>query len=196
MRRLAPPLAYLAFVGLLSVLFAQVEIQVEGPAGWAANLPTWKVTPREWPILEVVWAGRPLTGYHFYVFAFMALVFHLPVAFGGRWGLTIEARCLGSIMVFWIVEDVLWFVMNPAFHMKDFKEGSVSWHPHWFLGLPADYWMFGAGGLALLLFSFRRELLGRGPPPRPDGEGSRPSPAAPERLPSPSDGAGRRKEEA
>jgi hypothetical protein len=148
--------ATLAFVVLLGALFAEVEVQVEGPAGWAASLPTWRKTPEEWPILKVLWGGRTMTGYHLYIFAFMFLAFHLPVVASWRWTLAIEARCLGPVMVFWIAEDFLWFVLNPAFHLSDFREGSVAWHPHWLLGLPVDYWVFGLGGLGLLLASCRR----------------------------------------
>jgi hypothetical protein len=154
------PLAYLLFVGVLAALFAQVEIQVEGAAGWAGNLPTWRKTPEEWPILKLLWGGRPMTGYHFYVFPFMALIFHLPILFSWRWSVSLEARCLASVMMFWIVEDILWFAMNPAFGLGNFKEGAVAWHPHWILGLPVDYWEFGLGGLGLFVFSFRRELFG------------------------------------
>ncbi len=159
------PILHLAFVCVLAALFAQVEIQIEGGAGWAANLPTWKKTPQEWPILQVIWGGRPMTGYHFFVFAFMALVFHLPVVFSWKWSVAVEARCLASIMMFWIVEDALWFAMNPAFDLKDFRPGAVAWHPHWILGLPADYWVFGLGGFGLYVYSFRQEMLAaRGEP--------------------------------
>jgi hypothetical protein len=65
-------------------------------------------------------------------------------------------------MTFWIAEDFLWFAMNPAFHLKDFRPGAIAWHPHWVLGLPADYWGFGLGGLVLFAFSFRKEIFGGG----------------------------------
>jgi hypothetical protein len=155
-RNLLRPAAYVLFVLALAALFANVEIQVEGASGWAGSLPTWRRTPEEWPILRLIWGGRPMTGYHFYVFPFMALIFHLPILFSWRWSIALEARCLGSIMVFWIVEDVLWFVLNPAFDMREFAPGKVPWHPHWVLGLPADYWVFGLLGLGLLAFSFAR----------------------------------------
>ena len=37
------PWLLIGWIALLSFFFAQVEIQIEGPAGWAGNLPTWRV---------------------------------------------------------------------------------------------------------------------------------------------------------
>jgi hypothetical protein len=33
----------LLYVAVLALCFAQVEIQIEGTAGWAADLPTWRI---------------------------------------------------------------------------------------------------------------------------------------------------------
>lgn len=41
--RWSRPWLALAWIALVAFFFAQVEIQIEGPAGWAANLPTWRV---------------------------------------------------------------------------------------------------------------------------------------------------------
>ena len=104
---------------VLGFLFAEVEIQIEGGAGWAANLPTWRIENH--PLLNVFWGGKPLTGYHLWVFTFMAAVFHLPLVMLRTFSLKMECRVLGSVMVFWIVEDFLWFVLNPAFGLARFK---------------------------------------------------------------------------
>ena len=53
-------LSTLLYIALLALFFAQVEIQIEGPTGWAANLPTWRVEQYWW--LDWFWGGRPLTG--------------------------------------------------------------------------------------------------------------------------------------
>ena len=34
---------YLVWVVLMAIAFAKVEIQIEGAAGWAASLPTWRI---------------------------------------------------------------------------------------------------------------------------------------------------------
>lgn len=146
-------LVILLWVALLAFFFAEVEIQAEGPHGWAGGMPTWRIE-KHW-LLDLFWGGRPLTGYHAWVFSFMFLVFHLPLAVFRRFSLALEARCLGSLMLFWIIEDFLWFVLNPAFGLPRLAPQYVPWHVHWFCRLPADYIVFSIAGAALILLSFR-----------------------------------------
>ncbi len=145
-------LLLLVWILLLSFLFAQVEIQIEGPRGWAAGLPTWRIE-KHW-LLDLFWGGRPLTGYHAWIFSFMFLVFLFPLVLSGGFSLKRAARCLGSLMLFWIIEDFLWFALNPAFGLARFSPMTVPWHHHWFVGLPVDYYIFLLFGGALLGYSF------------------------------------------
>jgi hypothetical protein len=142
---------FLLWIMLLALLFAEVEIQIEGAAGWAANLPTWRIE-HHW-MLDLVWGGRPLTGYHAWVFSFMALVFHLPVFFAQRWDWRQEARVLGGLMLFWIAEDFLWFALNPAYGLAKFAPALIPWHKHWWMGVPTDYVTFSATGALLIAIS-------------------------------------------
>ena len=151
-RALAPLTMTLGYVCLLAFFFAQVEIQVEGAAGWAANLPTWRV--EEHTLLDWFWGGRAMTGYHAWTFSFMALAFHLPPVLLHRWCLSIELRILGSLPLFWVIEDWLWFAMNPAFGLQRFVPQFVPWHKHWLGPAPSDYWVFGGIGLSLLIASY------------------------------------------
>jgi hypothetical protein len=144
----------LAWVMLLAFFFAQFEIQIEGGAGWAANLPTWRIESH-W-LLDIFWGGRAMTGYHAWVFPFIALVFHLPLFFMGHWSWRAEARVLGCVMMFWIVEDFLWFVTNPAFGLARFSPANIPWHKHWLWIAPTDYWTFTAAAIALIWFSCTR----------------------------------------
>ncbi|MCI0529141.1 MAG: hypothetical protein L0Y56_17025 [Nitrospira sp.] len=155
------PWLLLGWVGLLGFFFAEVEIQIEGGAGWAANLPTWRVE-EHW-LLDIFWGSRPLTGYHAWVFSFMALIFHLPVFVYGHWTLKVEARIFGCLMAFWVIEDFLWFMLNPAFGLVKFHPGLVPWHKHWFFLVPLDYAIFSIVGLFLIWYSFHnkdREEIG------------------------------------
>lgn len=147
-------LALVAWVVLLGFFFANVEIQIEGSAGWAANLPTWRIE-RHW-LLDLFWGGRPMTGYHAWVFPFIALFFHLPAVFNGQWSWRIEARIIACIMLFWLVEDFLWFVLNPAYGITKFTPAYVPWHIHWIAFAPTDYWTMSAAALALFFFSRAR----------------------------------------
>jgi hypothetical protein len=149
------PWYFIAWIILLAFFFANVEIQIEGSNGWAASLPTWRVENHA--LLDIFWSGRPMTGYHVWVFSFMFLAFHLPVFACGKWNIFLESRILGALMIFWIVEDFLWFILNPAFGWAKFSSAFIPWHKHWVLGVPLDYLTFTVIGAALLWLSFRRQ---------------------------------------
>jgi hypothetical protein len=144
----------LAWVVLLAFFFAQVEIVIEGGAGWAANLPTWRIE-KHW-LLDIFWGGRAMTGYHAWVFPFIALFFHLPLFMFGHWSWRAELRVMACIMLFWITEDFLWFVCNPAFGLARFHAGAIPWHKHWLWFAPFDYWFYAVAMLICLYLSTRK----------------------------------------
>lgn len=144
----------LSWVALLGFFFAQAEIQIEGAAGWAANLPTWRIE-RHW-LLDIFWGGRAMTGYHAWIFPFMALMFHLPLFFTGQWSWRLEARTIACLMLFWLIEDFLWFILNPAYGLAQFSPAYIPWHIHWLWFAPTDYWMSLFIGGLLLWFSYRK----------------------------------------
>ena len=69
-------LPFLLFVVIAAALFAKIEIEIEGPHGWAEKLPTWRIENHF--LLDWLFGGRSLTGYHVWAFAFVLFVFHLP----------------------------------------------------------------------------------------------------------------------
>lgn len=146
--------ATLAWVVLLGFFFGMTEIQIEGSAGWAANLPTWRIE-KHW-LLDIFWGGRAMTGYHAWIFPFIALFFHFPFFFMQQWSLRLEARAIGCIMLFWVSEDFLWFVFNPAYGLANFDPGHIAWHIHWFWFAPTDYWVSLTVAAALLTYSYRQ----------------------------------------
>ena len=145
-------LLLLSFVSLLAFFFAKVEIQIEGAEGWAVNLPTWRVEHHL--LLTLFWGGRAMTGYHAWMFSFIALIFHLPLFMMASWSWMLEARVVSCIMLFWVVEDFLWFVMNPAFGLKRFKPQIVTWHPNWIFGAPVEYWGASLAGIVMMGYSY------------------------------------------
>ncbi len=148
-----PFFATLGFVLLLGFFFAKLEIAIEGGEGWAANLPTWRIE-HHW-LLDLLWGGREMTGYHAWAFSLVALFFHFPLVFAGDYSWAGEQRVLGSIMVFWVCEDFLWFLLNPAFGFERFEKTHAGWHRHWLWGAPVEYWIFSPAGLWLLWCSYR-----------------------------------------
>lgn len=141
-------------MGLAAFVFAKLEIHIEGPGGWARDLPTWRIE-NEWT--RRFFSGRPLTGYHLYVHLFVLLVVHLPYGLGfaaPSW--QAEARIVAFLILFWVVEDFLWFVINPHFGLRRFRPEHVPWHaPTWWWIMPRDYWVFLPLGLALYWLGFR-----------------------------------------
>lgn len=132
--------------------FAQLEIEIEGQEGWAAALPTWKIENR-WTRLLL--GARALTGYHLWAHVLVLLVLHLPYALSlvpPSW--VAELRIVAFLVLFWIMEDFLWFVLNPAYGLARFTREHVWWHARsWWGFMPREYWIFTPIGIALYVAS-------------------------------------------
>lgn len=144
-------ICYFAGVLAAAACFALIEIQIEGPAGWAANLPTWRLK-NSW--LARLFPGRPLTGYHLWILVFIVVVAHLPFAFGLPLTWQTELRAIAFILLFWVAEDFLWFVLNPHFGIRRFRPQHIPWHRQaWWWIAPRDYWIALTVGIALYVLS-------------------------------------------
>ena len=143
--------ALVGWVILMAFFFAKVEIHIEGESGWAASLPTWRI--KNHPFFKYLTFGRDLTGYHSWMIGFMVLAFHLPMFLTGTYSLILEVRTLGCFCLFWVFEDFLWFVLNPAFGLQKFTPQDISWHHHWLWRVPVDYVAFLVLGAVCLWFS-------------------------------------------
>lgn len=135
-----------------AAVFALLEIQIEGSAGWATGLPTWRWENR-WTRLLV--GARAVTGYHLYVHLFVLLMAHAAFLTGiAEFTWRGEARIIAFLIFFWLAEDYLWFVFNPAFGARRFRREHVWWHaPTWWWIMPRDYWIFLPLGALLYLWS-------------------------------------------
>src|SRR5579862_95248 len=134
-------LVFVVYLFAAAFALARVEIEIEGPHGWAANLPTWRIQ-NKWT--RIFYGNRPLTGYHVWLQVFVFIMAHLPLALGlWGWSLALEMRIIGFIILFFIVEDFLWFVVNPAYGIRRFARQHIWWHaPTWWWIMPRDYWVF------------------------------------------------------
>ncbi|MBA2482437.1 MAG: hypothetical protein H0V44_17375 [Planctomycetes bacterium] len=142
-----------AGVASMSFLFAKVEIHIEGDKGWAASLPTWRIE-KHW-LLDLFFGGRTLTGYHAWMLSFMLAAFHFPALVLGDWSWRYEALVMAAFIVFWILEDLLWFLLNPAWGWRRFDRVNVTWHRYWLLWFPTDYWIFTVVAAGLGWFALR-----------------------------------------
>jgi hypothetical protein len=143
---------FITFLAAAAAVFALLEIQIEGTQGWAAGLPTWRRDNR-WTRLLL--GGRPLTGYHLHAQLFVLIAAHLPFGLGlAAWSMHGEARALAFVVLFWILEDFLWFVLNPAWGVRRFAREPAAWHARaWWWFMPREYWIFLPVGVALYLWS-------------------------------------------
>ena len=150
------PQILLFIAGLLatSIVFALLEIEIEGDNGWAARLPTWRYQSR-WT--RRLLGARPITGYHLYFQLLVLLLTHLPYMLGiVRPGLAVELRIIAFVLLFWVIEDFLWIVLNPAYGLRRFRRDTIWWHAEsWWGFMPRDYWIFTPIAAVLYAASWR-----------------------------------------
>jgi hypothetical protein len=136
----------------MAVVLAKMEIQIEGVDGFAAKLPTWKIE-NKWT--KLFYSGRPLTGYHLYLMLFEFLMIQLPFIVFFTWSLQRELLAISFLIFLWVIEDFIWFILNPAFSLKKFKPEYIWWHKKWLWFMPRDYWVELTLGIILYLFGTR-----------------------------------------
>jgi hypothetical protein len=145
-----------------ALVMALVEIEIEGPYGWAEKLPTpYRVSGPLARLFGLALGGKPLTGYNLLMFAATLVAFHLPFAFGAPWTAARELALLAAWIAWSAVWDFLWFLLNPAYGWRRFRPGNVWWHSRWLGRLPLDYWVAVAASLLLALAA---QVVARGQP--------------------------------
>lgn len=142
---------YFIFCFISAFLLSLFEIQTEGKHGWAKKLPTWKIS---FKFLDALPGFRgPVTGYHIYLFTMILFLVHIPFLFM-RWDLRTEIIILSGYALIAMLEDFLWFVLNPHYGIKKFKERHVSWHEDWVGPIPMQYIYVFIIWIALFILGF------------------------------------------
>lgn len=156
---LADTLSADLYVACLGTVLAVLEVQIEGPHGWAEKLPTWRPSGPVARAAARAFGGKPITGYHLVLVLFLLMCLHLPASFAGPgWTLRDEAWALSRFFLLSVFWDFQWFVLNPHFGLARFNGDTVWWHRRWLFGrLPADY-VFGVLIAALLSAPWPRDL--------------------------------------
>jgi len=64
------------------------------------------------------------------------------IGFFGWTGIVDEIMIIAFHLFLIIYWDFLWFVLNPHFTYKKFKQEHIPWYTdsEWFAGFPIDYW--------------------------------------------------------
>jgi len=131
------------FYSGFAVLMAALEVEIEGPFGWAERLPTWyRCRGAAARIYGMFMGGRPLTGYHCWVFLLSLYFVHAGLLRPPRWTLIDEVTALSRYFVLAVQWDFLWFVLNPVFGWKGFRRERIWWHcGRWWGRFPRDYYL-------------------------------------------------------
>ncbi|MDR3570790.1 MAG: hypothetical protein P4L81_01160 [Candidatus Pacebacteria bacterium] len=147
------PALFFLIILWTAYVFAKVEIAIEGKHGWAENLPTWRLPTTNWASI-IFFSGKPATGYHIWMEIFILSMLHsVYVYVEPSW--MIELQIFAYFFFFSISEDFLWFALNPAFGIKNFRKEKIWWHrKHWWWIAPRDYYLFLVIGTGLYLLSF------------------------------------------
>lgn len=138
----------ICFLFIFCLALAFLEVQIEGPNGWAKNLPTWKPLDKKWyaRMYKRMMSGKDLTGYHIGMFGLVLIVLHGFYFWRITWTWEAELQVIGMFFLVAVLWDYLWFVLNPHYGWKKFKPVHIAWHKSWLGPWPLDYY-FG-----LLLF--------------------------------------------
>lgn len=143
----------------MAVIFAAIEVEIEGKHGWAEKTSTWFRTKElAAKLYGLAMGGRPLTGYHVFMFLLPIFILHAHFVMGVQWSLGQELIALAIYFVWMPTWDFLWFVLNPYYGVKKFKKQNVWWHArsHWLFNVtPLDY-LVGWGVSLLLAFGAYR----------------------------------------
>lgn len=133
---------YAVYLFVLATVLAWLEIQIEGKYGWAEKSPCWRPNQdsRIAKLYALIVAGKPMTGYHLTMFAFVFLILHFPFFAGSAWTIVKELEILSTCFIFSGCWDFLWFLWNPSYGLKRFKPQYIWWHKKWIAGkIPTDY---------------------------------------------------------
>ena len=144
------PVVSCLFLCVYAFLLAALEVEIEGARGWAERLPTWyRVHGALAGAFAILGGGKPMTGYHFFLFPFTLMSFHLPFVFGLPWSGARELTVMAAWISWLAAWDLLWFILNPAYGWRRLRREHVWWHARWVGRVPLDYLVAAALSLAL-----------------------------------------------
>ena len=133
------------FVLTFATLWSWMEVEIEGPTGWAMNLPT-----------SCAFFGW--TWYHMSMNCIILLVLHRSL-----WSLHYErgvlklARFVIYTALWYVVEDFMWFALNPHFGLIKYNKTGIPWHTNkvWVMGTFIENWIVLTVWLVAVALEYR-----------------------------------------
>ena len=105
------------FVVFVSMIYAMIEIELEGKHGWAKTLHTVHITKDR----------KSLTYYHLLMFIFIFSMFYVIFALKQKYMTIKNSLYIFTIVLsFFMLEDMYWFILNP--HHSFFNRNNSDWH--------------------------------------------------------------------
>lgn len=129
---------------LFGFLFALLEIEIEGPYGNGEKLQTWfRVSTKGAKIWAKLQGGDALSGFRLFITLVVLLAFHMPFVRGLEWSIKEELITMSLVYALLVVEDFLWFVLNPYYGLKNFKRENIWWHAKkkWIFGKFPEFYL-------------------------------------------------------
>ena len=132
---------------ILAYFHAKQETEIEGKAGWARHLPTFRINI----FITKFILAKEITGYHIFLLLMYITIFHGIYLFQ-PYALKTELIIFGLLNWYFVIEDFLFFVVNPHYGIKKFRKGYISWHKRWIFNfIPISYAVGIIIGTSLLL---------------------------------------------
>ena len=131
---------------ILALVFACIEIEIEGPCGWADKLPTPNIGNNK----------KSLTIYHCLIFCLMFLVFSSVFFMNPRkFNIANLAYIFAYTLIFFTLEDFYWFVLNPYYTLDgtNLKTGKKAWWHYKIGSVPVLYITLPLIALSLCMYA-------------------------------------------
>jgi len=129
------PIKIFIWMVILAYFHALQETQIEGKAGWARHLPTFRISV----FITKLLLNKEITGYHIFLLSMYVIIFHGIYLFQ-PYTLKTELIIFGLLNWYFVIEDFLFFIVNPHYGISKFKKGYISWHRRWLFNfIPISY---------------------------------------------------------
>jgi len=120
------------FIFSYATLYSLLEIELEAKEGWCKNLPT--------PVV----LGN-FTLYHI-LMNIIVIITISKVYIKDITNIEDVSQAIFYIAAWFLIEDFMWFVLNPFYTLSKYKEDEIWWHARrpWYFGIP-EHNLIGLG---------------------------------------------------